>query len=93
VKRTPSDAEIKYLDALVRGVYAKRDLKAGQSLREEDLYLAIPLQKGQLSCREIMRGQVLLKDVTKDEAVMVDQVDSPYAYDEELKRLIYERGI
>jgi sialic acid synthase SpsE len=93
VKRTPSDAEIKYLDALVRGVYAKRDLKAGQSLREEDLYLAIPLQKGQLSCREIMRGQVLLKDVTKDQAVMVDQVDSPYAYDEELKRLIYERGI
>jgi len=93
VKRTPPEAEVKYLDTLVRGVYAKRDLKAGQSLREEDLYLAIPLQKGQLSCREIMRGQVLLSDVAKDSAVTVEQVDSPYAYDDELKRLIYARGI
>lgn len=93
VKRTPSEKEVKYLDALVRGVYAKKDLSAGQSLREEDLYLAIPLQKGQLSCREIMRGQVLLKGVSKDEPLMVEQVDSPYAYDEQLRALIYERGI
>lgn len=93
VKRTPSDSEIRYLDALVRGVYAKRDLIAGHSLHDEDLHLAIPLQKGQLSCREIMRGQTLLIDVKKGQPIMVDQVDSPYAYDEELKQLIYERGI
>lgn len=93
VKRTCSDAEVKYLDGLVRGVYAKRDLTAGQALQDEDLYLAVPLQKGQVSCREIMRGQLLLADVKKDQAVMVEQIDSPYAYDEELKQAIYERGL
>ena len=52
--------EIEYLDGLVRGVYVREDLPEGHSLRDEDVYLAIPLQKGQLSCRELMRGEVLL---------------------------------
>jgi N-acetylneuraminate synthase len=69
------------------------DLSAGQALRDEDVYLAIPLQKGQVSCREIMRGQVLLAGVQKDKPLMVDQVDSPYAYDDELKAVIYKRGL
>lgn len=93
VKRTCSAEEVKYLDGLVRGVYARRDLKAGHALADEDLYLAVPLQKGQLSCREIMRGQMLLADVKKDNPLTVGDVDSPYAYDEELKQLVYERGI
>ena len=55
--RCPSNREIDYLDGLVRGVYAKRDLPAGHSSRDDDVYLAIPLQKGQISCRELMRGR------------------------------------
>lgn len=93
MKRRCSPDEIRYLDALVRGVYARRGLKQGQTLKEDDIYLAIPLQKGQLSCRELMAGQTLLKDVATDKPLMIDQVDSPYAYDDELKQAIYERGI
>jgi len=93
MKRRCEAEEIKYLDALVRGVYAKRDLKQGQQLKEGDVYLAIPLQKGQISCREIMSGQVLLANVAQDMPIKIDQVDSPYAYDEELKQTIYARGI
>ena len=40
-----------------------------------------------------MTGQVLLADVEQDKPVMIDQIDSPYAYDEELKEAIYARGI
>ena len=92
-KKTPDEDETLYLDALVRGVYAKRDLKAGETLCDEDVYLAIPLQKGQISCRELMRGEVLLKDVAKDMPIKIDDIDSPYAYNQELKELIYDRGL
>lgn len=92
-KRRCSPEEIKYLDALVRGAYARRALKKGQLLKEDDIYLAIPLQKGQMSCRELMAGQTLLGDVAADQPLMIDQVDSPYAYDDELKQAIYARGI
>ena len=92
-KRRCPPEEVKYLDALVRGVYAKRDLRKGDRLSEKDLYLAIPLQKGQFSCREIMNGQVLIKDVVKDGPIMIDAVDTPYAHDEELKASILGRGI
>lgn len=92
-KRRCPPEEVKYLDALVRGVYAKRDLRKGELITEDDLYLAIPLQKGQLSCREMMRGQALLADIQMDKPIMIDSVDTPYAYDKELKDLIYQRGI
>ncbi len=93
VKRQCPPDEVKYLDNLVRGVYARRDLTAGHALTEDDLYLAVPLQKGQLSCREIMRGQALLADVKKDQPLTIEQVDTPYAYDDDLKKQIYDRGI
>jgi N-acetylneuraminate synthase len=81
----------------VRGVYARRDLPAGHVLRHEDLmndvYLAIPLMKGQVSCREIMSGEVLLHPVTKDAPILIDMIDSPYSGNESLKATIYARGI
>jgi len=85
--------EIEYLDALVRGVYAKRDLPEGHILSDEDVYLAIPLQKGQISCRELMRGEVLLRPVGQDQAIKIDDIDSPYASIPSLKAAIYARGL
>lgn len=91
-KRTCPEPESKYLDGLVRGVYARANLPKGHVLRDEDLYLAIPLQAGQLSCRELMRGQVLLEDLTADAPIRVDHIDCPYAYHERLREHIYRRG-
>ncbi|MDQ7824273.1 MAG: N-acetylneuraminate synthase family protein [Candidatus Eremiobacteraeota bacterium] len=92
-----SDKEISYLNALVRGVYAKKDMPEGYVIlyenMEEDVYLAIPLQKGQISCRELMSGEILLKPCAKDQPIMIDMIDSPYASTPSLKSIIYNRGI
>jgi N-acetylneuraminate synthase len=92
-KRMPPKKEIEYLDALVRGVYAKDDLPEGHCLMDDDVYLAIPLQKGQLSCRELMRGEMLLKSVKKDAPIRIDDIESPYSQIPSLRKTIYDRGL
>lgn len=91
-KRNPTNKEIDYLDKLVRGVYAKKDLPKGRSLTASDVYLAVPLLQGQISCRELMNGEVLLHDIKCDSPINIEDIDSPYANNENLKSLIYQRG-
>ncbi|QQS43469.1 N-acetylneuraminate synthase family protein [Candidatus Roizmanbacteria bacterium] len=93
IKRTPPDKETTYLDQLVRGVYAKKNLPEGHVLTDKDVYMAIPLLKGQISCRELMDGEVLRNPIKKNQPIFIDDIDSPYAYNEDLKQSIYERGI
>lgn len=92
-RRKLPDREVMYLDALVRGVYARRDLPAGHVLTEEDIYLAVPLQKGQLSCRELIAGEVLAAPCPADAALTVDMLDNPYASVPELRQMIASRGL
>ena len=92
-KRMPPAKEVEYLDSLVRGVYAKADLPEGHILSDEDVYLAVPLQQGQISCRELMRGEILRLGVGKDQPIMIDAIDSPYAHIRSLRDLIYRRGL
>ena len=92
-KRIPPKKEIEYLDALVRGVYAASDLPAGHCLTDDDVYLAIPLLKGQLSCRELMRGEMLLRPVKKDAPIRIDDIESPYSQISSLRETIYRRGL
>lgn len=96
-RRVVSRKEVEYLDALVRGVYARRDLEPGYVLNhssfEKDFYLAIPLLKGQLSCREIMNGESLVKPLKANESLTIHHVDGPYNSDENLRSLIMNRGL
>lgn len=92
-KRIPPQKEIEYLDGLVRGVYMKKNMKRGERLTPNDVYLAIPLLKGQISCRELMNGEVLLNDLMADQPVGIIDIDSPYAEDSELRKKIENRGL
>lgn len=89
--------EISYLDALVRGVYAKRNLPAGyvisSSTFADDFYLAIPLKKGQLSCREILNGEVLTAELMSDDSLQIDHIDGPYSSNAALRSEIANRGL
>jgi sialic acid synthase SpsE len=96
-RRFIPEKETAYLDALVRGVYAKRDLPAGYVLSHkcvwEDFYLAVPLLKGQLSCREIMCGETLSADLPKDAPLLISGIEGPYAQNECLRAQIVNRGL
>lgn len=89
--------EIKYLDALVRGIYAKRDLPEGYELQSEtfnnDFRLAVPLLKGQLSTREIINGLKLTKSLGINEPLTINDVNGPYNSSESLRSQILNRGV
>jgi len=92
-KRIPPDDEVKYLDALVRGVYARRDLKLGERITEQDIYLAVPLLAGQVSCREFIAGEVLANDVLQHNPVTLRDLDTPYSRLAPLRDHIAKRGL
>jgi sialic acid synthase SpsE len=95
-RTVPLRRETDYLDSYVRGVYAAADLPAGHKLEEEDIYLAIPLLRGQISCRELMLGRYghrLTRPVQKDQPILIDMIDTPYAESEALKEKIFSRGL
>lgn len=96
-KRIPSQAEVAYLNALVRGIYARKDIPKGISITkdnfEEYFSLAIPLIKGQLSCREVVNGLNITQPLKKGAPLSIDHIDGPYAETESLRNLITSRGI
>lgn len=96
-RRVLPRAEIEYLDALVRGAYARRPLEPGyvfdSNTFSRDFYLAIPLQKGQLSCREVMNGERLILGLEANQPLTIDHIDGPYSENPALRKLIADRGL
>ena len=92
-KRIPPQREVDYLDGLVRGVYARRSLAAGEVLTDDDIYLAVPLLKGQMSCRELIAGEELIAPIAADAPVMVQSISGPYGRNSSLRAQIEARGL
>jgi N-acetylneuraminate synthase len=89
----PTEKELSWLDNYTRGVYLNKDMKKGSKITRNDIYLAIPILKGQISCRELILNDdlefTLLQDCKKDSAVTIDNINSMYANNE----MIRNRGI
>jgi len=74
-KRLPvNEREEASLCSLRRGIFAKRDLKQGEVLTEEDIYFAFPPQEGQYSANDWSKylEYTLKADLKQDEAVAPD---------------------
>ena len=52
VRIEPSKAELDALRDLRRGVFLKRDVAAGERIRDEDVFFAIPTQPGQVTAND-----------------------------------------
>ena len=92
-RREVPEGERRYLDALVRGVYARHDLAAGESLSRDNIYFSVPLLKGQISTREFVGGEVLTRPLAADRPLHIDMVDAPIKANRELVALISDRGL
>ena len=92
-RRTVPEGERRYLDALVRGVYAKRDLATGTVLTRDDVYFAVPLLKGQLSTREFDGGERLTAPIAANEPLIIHAVDSALCSDPSIVSMILDRGL
>lgn len=95
-RRVISKKETVYLDELVRGIYLRKDLPEGTKISSANFNkyfkLAIPLLKGQLSCREIVNDTIILRDLHVNEPLKIDDIDSPYSKSENLRKIINNRG-
>ena len=91
-KRVPPEKEVRYLDDLVRGVYAKRNLPVDHVLTSDDVFFAVPLLQGQVSVREFEGGERLRASVAKDGVIRLKDIDSEYANDLTLQRMVEARG-
>ncbi len=102
----PLEAEVQSLDGLKRGVFARKDLKAGSTLKRTDVYFAMPCEKGQLTSGEVRqyfvnRGIPTKVTLQKDEPLMRDQVDLPASPEDyvlvtavhEMKRMLNEARV
>lgn len=96
-RRVIPSEEVKYLDALVRGVYARRELPVGYVIQSstfnDDFKLAVPLLKGQLSTREIINGLQLTRALSENSPLTIGDVDGPYNSSPALRMQINNRGV
>ncbi len=64
-----SQAEIDSLKSLMRGVFAKTDIKKGELISKDNIYLAMPCTENQTSAADYHQSLVASRDYKKDEAI------------------------
>ena len=90
--RIPTQKEIDYINEHVRGLFARKDLKKGLPINQDHFYMAVPVHQGQLSCRELMSGGTLKRDLAQDAPLMLEDVEAEYLSNQELVEEIRKRG-
>ncbi|OGY43096.1 MAG: sialic acid synthase [Candidatus Buchananbacteria bacterium RIFCSPHIGHO2_01_FULL_39_14] len=63
----PSLIEQDSLRSLMRGIYAKQEIKKGQTINRPDVFFAMPLQPGQLTSGEWQPGLIADRDYSQDQ--------------------------
>jgi N-acetylneuraminate synthase len=70
-ERAPASAkETNSLRSLMRGVYAKTEIKEGQTIHDDDVFFAMPLQEGQLVSGEYHAGLKATKTYRTGELIV-----------------------
>ncbi len=96
-KKYVSQEELDSLRSLMRGVYAKHDIKEGDVLSEDDVFYAMPCGEKQMTSGEFKKGQVASRDYKQNEElhekVKVTGVGVVRSAVHDAKGMLYEAGI
>lgn len=79
------EQEAKDLKSLMRGVYLRRDIRAGETISEEDVFFAMPIADGQMNSGEFKAGIVADRDYSNKESIPEYLKPNPA-----LKNVIYQ---
>ncbi len=74
---SPTPVEVDSIDSLKRGVYARKDVKAGTILTLDDIYFAMPYEDGQLDSNLWIDNIKTKEMVVADGAINLDNVFYP----------------
>lgn len=92
-----SQEEIDSLNSLKRGVYVKRAIKAGEELKREDVFFAMPCHDGQMDSGEFVDGIIATKDYTVNDALYEKRPTSDItllrSVVHDAKGILFESGI
>ena len=83
-----NDVELKSMDELARGVWAKRPIAKGETITREDVFFAMPMQPGQISSGKFNHNVVATQDYAPDEPICEQPADKGAGY--ELRRILNE---
>lgn len=90
-ERQISSIEQESLDALRRGIYARKPIKKGQPITREQVYFAMPFLEGQLDSGNWKDGIVAGADVKKDAPVLLSHAIVPHDPDYQiLKEAVHQ---
>ena len=86
-----TELERESIDALTRGVFAKKLVCAGELLNRSDVYFAFPLEPGQFPSGQWREGIVAKTTLKPDAAISLSEVELPRNSDRQvLKKAIHE---
>ena len=87
----PLKEEAAALEGLMRGVFAKRPLKKGETLTSDDVFFAMPIEPQQLDSGGFRDGTVVTRAVAKEEGLSKNDVVLPDKSDgQKLKQYIHQ---
>jgi len=90
-RQPPGDDEAAAIAGLSRGVFARHDLEAGQTVTREDVYFAFPYAQGGLESGQWRDGIVTTGPIKADATLALDTIEMPARSDVHvLKQAVHE---
>ena len=76
-QRITDDEEIESLNSLIRGVYAKHDIKKGDIIKRDQIFFSMPFVSDQLESGLWKEGMIAKESVKTNEPVLLKNIKMP----------------